>query len=166
MVPVARRNLFAEKGRFAISVAGVAFAVLLIMTILALYRGWSRTGHIFQELPGQLWVVQQGTSDPFHSVSLLERSDLEGAASVSGVQAVVPVLSRQMSLVAGGSGEAAVRRMARDPSRGLPATPEMRERFLPDSGTIIIESVFSRQTGLHRGDPVRFGDATLVVADL
>ena len=27
MVPVARRNLFSEKGRFAISVAGVAFAV-------------------------------------------------------------------------------------------------------------------------------------------
>ena len=165
MVPVARRNLFAEKGRFAISVAGVAFAVLLIMTILALYRGWSRTGHIFQELPGQLWVGQQGTSDPFHSVSLLERSDLEGAASVSGVQAVVPVLSRQMSLVAGGS-EESVRLMALDASAGLPATPEMRERFLPDSGTIIIESVFSRQTGLHRGDPVEFGDATLIVADV
>ena len=32
-VPVARRNLFAEKGRFAISVAGVAFAVLLMLIV-------------------------------------------------------------------------------------------------------------------------------------
>jgi len=31
MVPVARRNLFAEKGRFAMSVGGVAFAVMLIL---------------------------------------------------------------------------------------------------------------------------------------
>src|SRR3972149_4469156 len=105
MVPVARRNLFAEKGRFAISVAGVGFAVLLIVTVLALYRGWSRTGQIFQEMPGQLWVVQQGTSDPFHSVSLLERADLERTASVPGVEAVVPVMSRQMTLSAGGSEE-------------------------------------------------------------
>src|SRR3990170_4404325 len=101
MVPIARRNLFAEKGRFAISVAGVAFAVLLILIVLALYRGWSQTGGTFEQLPGQLWVVQRGTSDPFHSVSLVERSKLEAMASVPGVAAVVPVLSRQMAFSAG-----------------------------------------------------------------
>src|SRR3990170_277505 len=165
MVPVARRNLFAEKGRFAISVAGVAFAVLLILTVLALYRGWSRTGQIFQEMPGQLWVVQQGTSDPFHSVSLLERADLERVASVSGVQTVVPVLSRQMSLGATGS-EESVRLMALDASAGLPVTPEVRERFLPEPGTISIESILSRQSGLDKGDRAEFGDLSLTVADV
>ena len=62
-VPVARRSLFAERGRFADSVAGVAFAVLLILIVLALYRGFSRLGHTFEELPGDLWVVQQGTNN-------------------------------------------------------------------------------------------------------
>jgi len=81
MVPVARRNLFAEKGRFAISVAGVAFAVLLILIVLALYRGFNRTGQTFRDLPGELWVVQRGTSDPFHSVSLIERAQLDPLAA-------------------------------------------------------------------------------------
>jgi hypothetical protein len=65
-VPLARRNLFSEKARFAISVAGVGFAVLLILIVLALYRGFSRSGQTFKDLPGDLWVVQQGTTDPFH----------------------------------------------------------------------------------------------------
>lgn len=165
MVPVARRNLFAEKGRFAISVAGVGFAVLLIMTVLALYRGWSRTGQIFEEMPGQLWIVQQGTSDPFHSVSLLERDDLEAASAIPGVEVVVPVLSRQMNFGQPGS-EESVRLMALDKSSGLPVTPEVKQRFLPEPGTIIIESVLSRQTGLGEGDTAQFGDISLTVADV
>ena len=44
MVPLARRNLLAEKGRFAMSAIGVAFAVLLILIVVSLYRGWSGTG--------------------------------------------------------------------------------------------------------------------------
>lgn len=165
MVPVARRNLFAEKGRFAISVAGVGFAVLLIMTVLALYRGWSRTGQIFEEMPGQLWIVQQGTSDPFHSVSLLERRDLEVASAIPGVEVVVPVLSRQMMFGGRASGESA-RLMALDASAGLAVTPEVKEHFLPEPGTIIIESVLSRRTGLGQGDTVQFGNVSLTVADV
>src|SRR3989304_2169467 len=111
MVPVARRNLLSEKGRFAVSVAGVAFAVLLILIVLALYRGWSQSGATFEELGGQLWTVQQGTSDPFHSVSLVERPDAEALADTDGVALVDPVLSRQMSFEAGGA-EETVRLMA------------------------------------------------------
>jgi putative ABC transport system permease protein len=62
VVPVARRNLFAEKTRLAISVAGVAFAVRLILIVVALYRGWSSVGGIIEELPGDLWVVQYVSS--------------------------------------------------------------------------------------------------------
>jgi len=161
-VPVARRNLFAEKARFAISVAGVAFAVMLILIVLALYRGWSQTGGTFQQLPGQLWVVQQGTTDPFHSSSLVEVSELQQLSALEGVTAVVPVLSRQMNFRAGDS-EEEVRRMALDFPPGLPAPSDVRERFLPDSGTIIIESTLSRKTGLGRGDNAQFGAVSLTV---
>lgn len=33
MVPLTRRNLLAEKGRFAMSTVGVAFAVLLLLIV-------------------------------------------------------------------------------------------------------------------------------------
>ncbi len=162
-VPVARRNLFSEKGRFAISVAGVAFAVLLILIVLALYRGWSKTGETFQQLPGQLWVVQEGTSDPFHSVSLIELDELKALSSTSGVRAVVPVMSRQMTFRAAG-GEQSARLMALDFGPIAPVDSELKERFLPQRGTMIIDSTLSRKAGLDEGDVATFGATPLTVA--
>lgn len=37
---IARKNLFAEKTRFAISVGGVAFVMFLILVLGSLYQGW------------------------------------------------------------------------------------------------------------------------------
>ncbi|MDO8616656.1 MAG: ABC transporter permease [Dehalococcoidia bacterium] len=162
MVPVARRNLFAEKGRFAISVAGVALAVLLILTVLALYRGWSRAGEVFEQLPGELWAVQQGTSDPFHSVSLIEPPDIERVSGIDGVQAVVPVLSRQMNFAPGGD-EQSVRLMALD-FGGFPASPDIQERFLPPQGQVVIDETLSRKTGLDEGDSLNISGVELTVA--
>ncbi|OGO51109.1 MAG: hypothetical protein A2148_07080 [Chloroflexi bacterium RBG_16_68_14] len=162
MVPIARRNLLSEKGRFAISVAGVAFAVLLILIVLALYRGWSQTGGTFEQLPGQLWVVQRGTSDPFHSVSLVERSKLEAMASVPGVAAVVPVLSRQMTFAAGDT-EASARLMALDVPEDLAMSGDLRERYLPPPGKAILDKILSRKTGLGAGDSLSFGAQSLTV---
>jgi len=162
MVPVARRNLFAEKGRFAISVAGVAFAVLLVLIVLALYRGFSHTGGTFEALPGDLWVVQQGTTDPFHSMSLVERGKLDALASVPGVAAMVPVLSREMEFDAG-DGEASARLLALDVPETLPLEPELRERYVPDQGRVVIDRTLSRKTGLGRGDVVEFEGLTLTV---
>jgi len=160
-VPVARRNLFAEKGRFAISVAGVAIAVLLILIVLALYRGFSRTGQTFRELPGQLWIVQQGTTDPFHSISLVDRAELEQAAQVEGVAAVIPVLSRTMEFKAGGTTESG-RLIALD-AGSLPVSEETARRFLPAPGAIVIDRTLSRKTGLSGGDVATFNQARLRV---
>lgn len=164
MVPVARRNLFSEKGRFAISVVGVAFAVVLILTVLALYRGLSRSGEIFQQLPGQLWVVQQGTSDPFHSISLLETGDIEAAAKAEGVEAVVPVLSRQMKFTVRGR-EQSVRLMALGLA-GRPLAPDLEERFLPERGRIAIDEILSRKAGLRVGDRLNIGGVDLTVSHI
>jgi putative ABC transport system permease protein len=163
VVPVARRNLLTEKGRFAISVAGVAFAVLLILTVLALYRGWSHSGETFRRLPGQLWVVQQGTTDPFHSVSIVEESDLARAKEVDGVEAVVPVLSRQMGFEVDGR-EQTARLMALGIDAGADVSSEIRESYLPEEGGIIIESVLSRKAGLGEGESAQFGEVTLTVS--
>lgn len=54
MVPLATRNLFADTRRFAMSIAGVAFAVLLVLIVLSLYRGWSDVSRLYERLPGDL----------------------------------------------------------------------------------------------------------------
>ncbi len=161
-VPVARRNLFAEKGRFAISVAGVAFAVLLILIVLALYRGFSRSGQTFRELPGQLWVVQQGTTDPFHSVSLVRRAELEEVRGIDGVVEVVPVLSRTMEFAVDGRTESGrLIALDVDPTRSLP--DETKRRFLPPEGTMVIDETLSRITGLGTHEAAEFNQKQLVV---
>jgi putative ABC transport system permease protein len=162
MVPVARRNLFSEKGRFAISVAGVAFAVLLILIVLALYRGFSRSGQTFKELSGDLWVVQQGTTDPFHSLSLLDSERIASVRETPGVASAIPVLSRQMEFEAGG-GRPSARFMALDVSSSTPLSDEMRESYIPAPGRIVIDRTLSRKTGLDTGDTVVISGEALVI---
>jgi putative ABC transport system permease protein len=151
MVPVARRNLLAEKGRLAISVAGVALAVLLIAIVLALYRGFSGTGQTIEDLPGDIWVVQRGTADPFHSVSLLTRAEVEALRGLDGAVAVTPVLARRMEFQVAG-GDAGAFFMALDVPEGAPVAADVRDRFLPRPGEVSIDTAFSRMTGLGTGD--------------
>jgi putative ABC transport system permease protein len=162
VVPVARRQLLSEKGRFAISVAGVAFAVLLVLIVLALYRGFSRAGETFARLPGELWVTQQGTTDPFHSSSLVRNEELARLEAVDGVAFVVPVLSRQMAFESSG-GEESARLLALGIPDGFPVSEELRERYLPGPGHVIIDHTLARKSGLGRGDRVDFGAVQLTV---
>jgi putative ABC transport system permease protein len=165
MVPVARRNLLAEKGRFVFSVLGVAMAVMLILVVLALYRGFSRTGETFELLPGELWLAQSGTTDPFHSLSLVQTSDLEAATSSPGVAVAVPVLIRQMSFVVNGKAAA-----ARFVALGIPGSFEQaeafRERYLPARGVVIIDGILSAKEGIDEGDSVLLGGARLTVGEV
>jgi putative ABC transport system permease protein len=103
MVPLATRNLLAEKGRFAMSVAGVAFAVLLVLVVLSLYRGWSDVGRFYEKLPGDLWLSQPATSDPYHSSSFVPIARGRRAAQVEGVDSVVPVYARHIAFEHGGT---------------------------------------------------------------
>jgi len=161
VVPVARRNLLSEKGRLAMSAGGVAVSVLLVLVVLALYRGFSRIGETFEVLPGELWVAQQGTTDPFHSVSLVSDQDIASVAQAPGVAGVVPVLVRQMSFTIGAR-EGSARLIALDmPSSAMPS--DLVERYLPPPGVVIVDQILAQKDGLHEGDAVRFGGQFLTI---
>ena len=162
MVPVARRNLMAEKLRLAMSVSGVAFAVLLVLIVLSLYRGWSGVGKLITKLPGDVWITQTGTTDPFHSTSILPAASRDGLTALRGVQLVLPVYARTMGFEHGGV-ELSVYFMALDAPAGVPLPEGTRERYFPPPGRVNIDSVFSQKTGLHRGDTIRVGDRDLIV---
>jgi putative ABC transport system permease protein len=161
MVPLARRNLFTERGRLAISVAGVAFAVLLVVTILGLYRGWEGAGGVFRDLPGDLWVAQAGTRDPFRSSSALPAGLEDELAGIPGVAAATPVLARRIAFgegrdldaffVAFGSGAD-----ASSPAPGAAA-------FAPPPGGVVLESSVARDAGVRAGDELEVLGRTLRV---
>jgi putative ABC transport system permease protein len=162
MVPIARRNLLAEKLRLAMSVAGVAFAVLLVLLVLSLYRGWSGVGKLITRLPGDVWVTQAGTSDPFHSTSILSSDSRSRLESIPGVAAVMPAYARQMSFVHGGT-RLNVFYMALDAPDALPLAADVRDRYFPPQGHVNIDSTFSQKTGIGVGDTFEVLGHSLVV---
>jgi putative ABC transport system permease protein len=162
VVPVARRNLLAEKWRLAMSIAGVAFAVLLILIIVSLYRGWSGASSLFDELPGDLWVAQAGTTDPFRAASLLPADRLEELARIEGVQAVIPVYARRIGFEDSGQ-DLDVFFMSLAATSELPLAGDLRERFFPEAGHVIIDSVLAQEAGLEVGDTLQVLGQPLVV---
>src|SRR3990170_4857822 len=76
MLLVARKNLFSEGTRLAISVGGVALSVLLIMLLLALYRGWDeKVGGFVDDSNVDAWVASKGAKDFLAAASLLPIDD-------------------------------------------------------------------------------------------
>jgi putative ABC transport system permease protein len=163
MVPVARRNLLAEKGRLAISVAGVAFAVLLTLLVLSLYRGWSGTGKLITRLPGDLWITQEGTSGPFNSTSILPDDAAGDLAAVDGVQFVLPVYAREMSFPKNGR-DLRVFFMALDAPASAPLPQDVRDRFFPRAGEVNIDAVFADDAGVGIGDVIDVRGRQITVA--
>jgi len=153
MVPIARRNLLAEKGRLAMSVCGVAFAVLLVLIVLSLYRGWSGIGRVITRLPGDVWVTQPGTNNLFRSSSFLPAGREGDLQAVAGVQLAMPVYSREMGYQRDGA-DYNVLFMAFDApaatASGLPQ--ETRYRYFPAPGEIDVDSVFADKAGIRTGD--------------
>lgn len=149
MVPVARRNLLAEKGRFAMSTCGVALAVLLILVVVSLYRGWSHIGSVYLGFPGSLWVAQAGTSDPFHSTSLLPAGQESRLARIPGVVAAIPVYARHLAFpVRHGTLDAYA--MAFAIPSGLPLPPGT-ESYEPPPGQIVVDRVLAGAAGVSAG---------------
>ncbi len=165
MVPVARRNLLAEKGRLAISIAGVAFAVLLTLLVLSLYRGWSGVGALITRLPGDVWITQEGTTGPFNSSSYLPGDKTADLAAIPGVQLVMPVYAREMSFEQDGK-RLRVFFMALDPPAGAPLPPDVRERFFPEPGRVNIDTIFADDAGTGIGDTLDVHGHDLTVAHI
>lgn len=100
MVPVARRMILRDKGRFTITVGGVAFSVMLMLFLFGVYEGAKRgaTAYVTQS-PAELWICQNNsnnllrTSSFFSSRFLTEMGELSGVGDVTGIVRVLVTTS-------------------------------------------------------------------------
>ena len=165
MVPIARRNLLADRGRLAIRRPVPGLVLFLVLMVLGLYRGWGRVGGLFGRLPGQVWIAQAGTTDPFQSSSLLPASGGARLATIDGVGAVIPVYVRRTA--AGRPGDwARVVAMGLALPAGLPMGSEERATLAPGRGRVNVDRVLAGQMGARVGSRIRVGGRGLVVAGL
>ena len=84
-VPIARRNLLADKAKFFVALGGVTLAVVLILVVQSVYQGVRRDYASFiRSLPGEVWVAQKGISGLTFSSSFLTKQAATDVVSIPG----------------------------------------------------------------------------------
>ena len=151
---LARKNLFQEKIRLFISVGGVAFSVVLIMVLAGLYRGWNdKMGQYIRAVPADLWVMQDGTEDMFHTPSVLPLEYENQIAELDGVQSVKPFSGRRVAFHTANSQDVSMYIVSYDSERqvGLPAAV-VAGKSVPDRGEIIVDKIPAKIKGIKIND--------------
>ena len=88
MSPLAQRNLFHDKVRLAVTLTGVAFAVVLIVIEMGLYFGFTKTiSSLVDHSQADLWVAAESVpylelGAPFHERKLYQIKGVPGVADV------------------------------------------------------------------------------------
>jgi putative ABC transport system permease protein len=164
LVPIARRNLLADKVKLVVAVGGVTLAIVLIIVVNSLYQGVRRDMDAFvRNLPGDVWIAQQGTTDLVFSNSHLPSDAAPDLRSTDGVRQVYALNGRLMAFEHEGR-EVRTYVMALD-FLGATGAAQGTE-FVPADGSIILDNTFAKQASLSEGEELKYGDKTFTVADV
>lgn len=160
VVPVARKNLLADKVRLVVSIGGVTFAVILILVVRSLYQGYYRElGAFVDELPVDVWVTQTGSGGLLYSSTVAD--DLGSQlAGIDGVANVVAMDRQRVRIDVQGK-TADVIAMAFDlPQAAGPALG----LDLPGPGEVTIDASTAQKSGIHVGDTVQLRGKPFIVS--
>lgn len=168
MLLVARKNLFAEKVRLAISVGGVALSVFLIGVLLSLFRGWNeQVGGFVERVPADFWLASDGATDFSFAASILPADLGDELAKREEVQTVSPLIVRPMEVWKGGEGEKDkfdLQLVGYDPKIGVGGPLKVVEgKSPPGPDDIIIDKRMSERYDVHIGDELVRGSQRLFV---
>ncbi len=148
MLLVARKNLFSERIRLAISVGGVALSVFLIGILLSLYRGWDeKVGEYVEDVPADLWVASDGATDFIQAASILPDALGLRLRLLPEVETVSPLIVRPVSMAKEGDNrdnEFDIQIVGYDPAIGLGGPlAVVAGKSPPGPGEIVIDKTTS-----------------------
>lgn len=167
MMRLAFRNLFQSKMRLAISVGGVALALMLMLALGAVFTGAERQITAFIDRSGaDVFVAQKGVRNLHMVSSWLPNSVIGEVSSVQGVQSVTPIMYIAGMVEAGKERNLAY-------IMGLPPDPVMGKAWrvvegatVPAPGEIVLDRAVAAQSGLQLGDKVKVLGRQLRIAGL
>ncbi len=168
MLLVARKNLLAEKTRLAISIGGIALSVFLIAILLSLFRGWSeRVGSFVEDVPADLWVASEGTTDFTAAASIVPSSLGLRLELIPESDVVAPLIVRPMEMShLGGDPDDTfdVHFVGYSPEIGLGGPLEVTEgKSPPGPGEMIVDEQMHRRFDVDIGDRLVRGTKSLTV---
>ncbi|MDP2989994.1 MAG: ABC transporter permease [Kiritimatiellota bacterium] len=155
MIRLAFHNLFQNKIRLVISVGGVALALLLILSLDAIFAGVEQqiTAYI-DNSSADIFVSQSGVQNMHMAASSLPAIDIDEVKGVSGVQAVTPIHYTTNMIVIGTDRNLAY-------IIGLPENSEMGGPWeisagsgQPKPGEAVIDRSVAEKSGVRVGNNV------------
>ena len=165
MLIIAWKNMRAAKAQFAFSVAGIAVAALLLAFVLALYRGFQeRVASYVEDVPADLWVVQDG-NESFFSASLVPEATIDEVEKIEGVTGVDTLLGRSLKVRHGNDSFDSYILGFDQGGAGGPLKIKKGSGD-PGDAEIILDDVLARTAGIDVGDEVTVGDRALKVVGI
>jgi putative ABC transport system permease protein len=171
MLLVARKNLFAERVRLAISVGGVALSVFLIGILLSLFRGWNeQVGGFVEEVPADLWVASDGTTDFLAASSVLPDALAARLRILPQTETVSSLIVRPMEVhkpTDSPDDTFDIQLVGYDPAVGLGGPLEIVEgKAAPGPGEVIIDEETRDRYDVQIGDQIKRGTKQLTVVGI
>ena len=151
---LAWRNLTRDRGRLALSVAGVAVAIMLILLLRGYLDGtYRQASAYFEETPGDLIVSQAGTSSGIGGSSKLPAGTERWVEALPGVRSTLPVLLQGVVLDLHGRKQFTFA-VGYDPARGGGPWRLASGREPRRDGEVVVDRLLAREHDLVIGDPV------------
>jgi putative ABC transport system permease protein len=164
-VPVGRRLLFADRRRGALTIAGVAAALLLVLTLDAIFAGAVRrvTAYL-RTSPADVVVSQAGVRTMHMSASTVPPGTSGRAATVAGVAWTAPIGFSAGTLLTGPRGQQLSYLIGYDTHTGRGGPAHLSSGRPPGMGEAVVDGVAARQLGLSLGtDTTVFGTRLRIV---
>lgn len=171
MLLVARKNLFSERTRLAISIGGVALSVFLIGILLSLFRGWNdQVGSFVEDVPADLWVASDGTTDFAAGGSRLPDTLGNQLGFSPDVESVSPMIDIPLELYRAQDPPDKTfdaQLVGFDPHAALGGPLEIVEgKAVPGPGEIIVDEQMHKRFDVDIGDRLVRGTKTLTVVGI
>jgi putative ABC transport system permease protein len=151
---LARRNLFQDKTRLALSISGVALAVMLILVLKGFLAGMNRqiTSYLDRS-PGSIVVAEEDVVNLLGATSLLPEGIDQRAENIRGVAEAIPILSQFIILDLHGKKQPAYM-VGYDPEQGGGPWQLIAGREPRSKKEIVFDRVLADRHGLNIGDAV------------
>jgi putative ABC transport system permease protein len=151
---LAARNLFQDKTRLALSIGGVALAVMLILILNGFLTGMNRqiTSYL-DNSPGSILLAQEDVVNLLGATSMLPEGALQRAESTRGVEDAIPILSQFIILDLHGEKQPSYM-IGYDPHQGGGPWNIVAGREPRSKREVVFDRVLAERHALHLGDEV------------